>query len=363
MQKLAYSIRNKQYILENTQPKPIEYTPQLYIKLKHWNPPPATNQIEDQLTHFRKMMERAINHSTNNLTHKQKTLLRELKANKDFIILPTDKNLGPAIVNRADYINQAITEHLLTPDYENLNPTTARKKLTETRDLLIQTYNRHKHSLTEAEIQYFSRSFKQQHRTPIFYGLPKVHKKPIKLRPVVSCINSFTSVFSNWLDYRMKQLLHPIPSYIKDSRDLLKELKSLTIPKGAKLFTADATAMYTNITLENGLEALHNLINTNSNLIPPNFPSALFLTTLEIVMSNNIFTFSDTFWRQLHGTAKGTPAAPLYSILSFGHHENTAILPKFTRNLFYYKRFIDDVFGIWVDTPDQSWEMFKTQLN
>jgi len=99
MQKLAYSIRNKQYILENTQPKPIEYTPQLYIKLKHWNPPPATNQIEDQLTHFRKMMERAINHSTNNLTHKQKTLLRELKANKDFIILPTDKNLGPAIIN------------------------------------------------------------------------------------------------------------------------------------------------------------------------------------------------------------------------------------------------------------------------
>jgi hypothetical protein len=245
----------------------------------------------------------------------------------------------------ADYINQAITEHLLTPDYENLNPTTARNKLTETRDLLIQTYNTHKHSLTEAEIQYSSRSFKQQHCTPIFFGLPKVHKKPIKLRPVVSCVNSFTSVFSNWLDYRMKQLLHLIPSYIMDSRDLLKELRSLTIPNCAKLFTTDATAMYTNITLEYGLEAL-------GNLIPPHLPSALFLTTLEIVMSNNIFTFGDTFWRQLHGTAMGTPAAPLYSILSFGHHENTAILPKFTRNLFYYKRFIDDVFGIWVDTPD-----------
>jgi hypothetical protein len=167
MQKLAYSIRNKQYILENTQPKPIEYIPQLYVKLKHWNPPPATNQIEDQLTNFSKLMERAINHSTNkhknipyNLTHNQETILRELKANKDFIILPTDKNLGPAIINRADYINQAINEHLLTPDYENLNPTTAHNKLTETRDLLIQTYNTHKHSLTEAEIQYFSRSFK-----------------------------------------------------------------------------------------------------------------------------------------------------------------------------------------------------------
>ncbi len=40
----------------------------------------------------------------------------------------------------------------------------------------------------------------------------------------------------------------------------------------------------------------------------------------------------------------GTPAAPLYSILSFGFHENTMILPHFPNNLFYYKRFIDDVF-------------------
>jgi hypothetical protein len=161
----------------------------------------------------------------------------------------------------------------------------------------------------------------------------------------------------------MKQLLHLIPSYIKDSRDLLKEIKTLTIQRGAKLFTADATAMYTNITLEYGLEAVRNLLNTNSNLIPSNFPSALFLKTLETVMSNNIFTFGDTFWHQLHGAAMGTPAAPLHSILSFGHHENMAILPNFTRNLFYYIRYIDDVFGIWVGTPDQSWEIFKTQLN
>jgi len=143
MQKLAYSICNKQYILENTQPNSIEYTPQLYVKLKRWNPPPATNQIEDQLTQFGKLMKRAINHSTNkqknipnNLTHNQETTLRELKANKDFIILPTDKNLSPAIINRADYINQGINEHLLTPDYKNLDPITARNKLLDTMDLL-----------------------------------------------------------------------------------------------------------------------------------------------------------------------------------------------------------------------------------
>jgi hypothetical protein len=54
----------------------------------------------------------------------------------------------------------------------------------------------------------------------------------------------------------MKELLHLIPSYIKDSRDLLREITTLTLPKGAGLFIADATAMYTNITLEHELYSL-----------------------------------------------------------------------------------------------------------
>ena len=72
----------------------------------------------------------------------------------------------------------------------------------------------------------------------------------------------------------MKELLHLIPSYIKDSRDLLREITTLTLPKGAGLFIADATAMYTNITLEHELKVLWDILETHSHLIPPKFPSA-----------------------------------------------------------------------------------------
>jgi len=54
-------------------------------------------------------------------------------------------------------------------------------------------------------------------------------------------------------------------------------------------------------------------------------------------MKNNIFTFRDTFWQQLRGTAMGTPATPLYSIKIFGMHENTQILNQFQQNIFFYK--------------------------
>jgi hypothetical protein len=151
MHKLAYSIRNKLYILENTQPKQFEYIPQIYIKLKNWNPPPATNLIEDQSTQFGKLMEEALKaHKENpkripyNLTPNQNTTLRNLITSKDFVILPMDKNLGPAIINRTDYIKQVINQHLFTLAYEQLNLTATKNKLQDTRNLLIHLlYNTH----------------------------------------------------------------------------------------------------------------------------------------------------------------------------------------------------------------------------
>jgi hypothetical protein len=91
-------------------------------------------------------------------------------------------------------------------------------------------------------------------------------------------------------------------------------------------------------------------------------------------MENNIVTFGNTYWLQTQGTAMGTPAAPLYSILTFGYHENTSILTKFKSNLLYYKHNIDDIFGIWIDNtttpanyemdePENPWTKFKENLN
>jgi hypothetical protein len=122
--------------------------------------------------------------------------------------------------------------------------------------------------------------------------------------------------------------------------------------------------MYTNLDTTTGLQALRQLFQTYNNLIPASFPRVLFLTSLEIVMKNNIYTFGDTSWWQLQGTAVGTPAAPLYSILTYGYHENSQILPDvFSQNIVYYKRHIDDIVGIWVDTLPTKWEELKTQLN
>ncbi len=78
----------------------------------------------------------------------------------------------------------------------------------------------------------------------------------------------------------MKELLFLIPLYIKDSKQLIHEIKPLTLPPNVRLFTADATAMYTNIDTNIGIQAFENLFNTYINIIPKTFPREFFLKVL-----------------------------------------------------------------------------------
>jgi len=124
--------------------------------------------------------------------------------------------------------------------------------------------------------------------------------------------------------------------------------------------------MYTNIDTITGVNAVKNFIQVNRENIPHDFPCNLFLQVLVIVMQNNIFSFSNTYWLQISGTAMGTPVACAYATVTVGHYENTTILNEFASQLIYYWRYIDDIIGIWLPPEhDQAttWNRFKETLN
>jgi hypothetical protein len=88
---------------------------------------------------------------------------------------------------------------------------------------LKATMHDNKTHLSDSELTYFKQSLTSHYRIPIFFGLPKVHKTPVSLRPIVSTTNSLLAVFSTWLDFKMKELLPYVKSYIKT---LLQSYKS-----------------------------------------------------------------------------------------------------------------------------------------
>jgi hypothetical protein len=241
-----------------------------------------------------------------NLTTLQTKALNSLAKNKNIIIKATDKNLGLAVMDSDKYTLQILQEHLLTKDYSQLTRETAAHRMEDIKTTLKNLIATQSNTLSRTEITFFKGSLQLQHRLPIFYGLPKVHKDPIALQPVVSTTNSFLAVFSVWLDYKMKDLLPLINSHTKNSTRIIKELEYKKIPANARLFTADTKSMYTNIETDLGINTIKDFLNHNTNNLPVNFPSFLFREILEIFMCNNIFTFRDTYWQQLTGTAMGT---------------------------------------------------------
>jgi hypothetical protein len=90
-----------------------------------------------------------------NLTPTQKKTLNLLKHSKEFVAMPTDKNLGPSIMNCEAYIEQVLNLQL--------SPRTAKHQLNQTKHLLMETFNPHQNSLSQPEIDYFTRSFKNRH--------------------------------------------------------------------------------------------------------------------------------------------------------------------------------------------------------
>ena len=167
------------------------------------------------------------------------------------------------------YTQQVLKEHLLTSTYKQLTETEAKYKMDSIKATLKLLLKENQNLLSKSEWNYFQRSLQQQNRLPIFYGLPKVHKTPVSLRPVVSRINSLLAIFSNWVDYKLKSLLPNLKSFVKDSAEIIRDLKTLSIPREALLFSADATSMYTNIDTTLGVKSIQQFLSDNSDKPPP----------------------------------------------------------------------------------------------
>jgi hypothetical protein len=187
MLKLARSIRTNYFLKQNNLSDGNICEKQIYICNKQWHPPPAPPEIEESLTVFEKLLKKKhLEYTTRNkgfnlinLTPRQRAILNQLRCNENIIIKPTDKNLGPAVMDKKSYIEKILQEHLLTTTYRQLSSTEANDILESTKTTLKDVINSNQDKLSTPESLYFYRAFKGRYRIPLFYGLPKVHKQPI----------------------------------------------------------------------------------------------------------------------------------------------------------------------------------------
>ena len=104
--------------------------------------------------------------------------------------------------------------------------------------------------------------------------------------------------------------------------------------------------MYTNIPTHMALNLIGKYLAQYQRKNNNEYPQDAVRAGLHLIMTMNLFTFGDLTFKQLNGTAMGTPPAPPYATIYYGIHEEK-FQPHHSRWVIYYRRFIDDIIGIW----------------
>ena len=139
--------------------------------------------------------------------------------------------------------------------------------------------------------------------------------------------------------------------------------KGPPLPKNTILVAADIEGAYTNIPHEDGLFVLKDTLNERPN---PNIPSDFITKLMQIILKYNIFKFDGEIYRQLIGTAMGSHPAPNYANIYLAERVDKLILilaekyqARGCGNLIFLKRFLDDLFQIFVGTTKQIHHFFN----
>ncbi|XP_065672126.1 uncharacterized protein LOC136089953 [Hydra vulgaris] len=361
VEKFKRKLRLKMFFKERKEQKRL-----VFYKKSSWTPPETENG--NILEYFGKidrdleeMWNREIPKKRNNLKPEVWQALKNLQNNRDIVIKKTDKGGGFCIMNKITY-EQKVNELLMDRTvYRELQTDQTNKIVRGITDMSKYMLKLHKINEQTAD-------FLLPHepcRPPLFYGLPKIHKPNIPLRPIVSACSGPTDNLSEYLTKFIQPLVESLPAYIKDSIHFLNMLQNIRLQSSEIIFvTADVTSLYTNIPHRDGIDAaLHYLRLIPIQDRPTDCPSPGIIGNLiEEILSNSTFSFGDKHYHQLTGTSMGTRVAPCYANLFMGRLDEQ-ITNQFPNHITFYRRFIDDIFFIFqgpIEVLDQICNYMNT---
>lgn len=256
----------------------------------------------------------------NNLSLELKRAIDSLSSDQSIIIREADKGGAVVLLDREVYISEALRQLDNPMFYQEIqeDPSGNIKKLIQT--VLIEILN---HGYISENVM--KALTKQEYRIPIFYVLPKVHKPgfPPPSRSIISGFDSLLDPLLKYLDHFLQPLVTKIPTYLKDTQDLIRRIEDISIPTGAVLLSLDVAALYTNITHSESYRILAFCLDKRDDPYPP---THFLLEILELILEKNYFKFMDRFFLQIKGVAMGSATAPSIANLFMSAFETEYIL-------------------------------------
>jgi hypothetical protein len=337
-----------------------------YWRPSSWNPPflDQRRDIESTINVLQYSIQPSSHPIPSNINKRDITQYNKLLYDDNTLVILADKNLGYAIVTKSWYIERCL-DHLNSSSYTDVTETyhkgiNGKHIIKHLFDSLTDLVTEYQYQLDSDEIKWILQPPQVQWEPMRFYITAKVHKKPIKGRPIVPSMTWMTFHLSQWLANQLNPLLASTEWVLKDSYDLLASLKQLNdLPDTIRVATADVDALYPSMDINTGLKLIKDFIEELDWENPQK--REFLLKAMEFVLTKGYITFQDQIYQQTNGAAMGSPMIPPYANIFMYQLEKHAV-HKFTNLglLLLYKRFIDDVFIL---TKDSNITELQTELN
>ena len=303
----------------------------------------------------KKALKKALNKKkTFNITKDENQALTELKRDKERVILTADKGVALVVMKKEDYIKKS-EEILNTSTYKKIaeDPTSKQKNKLISILKSIKTEG----GLKEEE---YRKMYPTGAVSPKYYGLPKIHKQGIPLRPIVSSTGTVTYNTSKELANILKPLVGLSSHHVHNTKDFIDHIKEVRLRPEESIISYDVTSLFTSVPIKPVLNIIHQKLTTDQDL--KNRTSMTIqhiIKLLEFCLNSTSFVFQGQYYQQMEGAAMGSPLSPIVANIFMEQFEKEA-LETAPHPPSLWKRFVDDTFVI---IEDQYKDEFFQHLN
>ena len=147
---------------------------------------------------------------------------------------------------------------------------------------------------------------------PRLCGLPKIHKPPVPLRLIVSCIGSTTYPLAKHVAFLPSPLTGKTSTFVQNSQHFVELIKDLNLGPAEAMVSFDIKSLFTNVPVDETLSVIHQLLSEDDLLnVRTTLSDDQVTHLLELCLKNNYFVYQVQYYKQKDGAAMGSPVSPV----------------------------------------------------
>ncbi|XP_067614494.1 uncharacterized protein [Eurosta solidaginis] len=174
---------------------------------------------------------------------------------------------------------------------------------------------------------------------PRIYGLPKVHKENMPLRPICSMLNAPSYNLCKYLTNILKNLTTKSKFNVKSAIEFKDKVNDSCIYDDERLVSFDVVSLFPSIPIDLAIQTI--LTKWKDIKEHTDIPKQLFMEIVKFCISDNrYFKYEEIIYTQLKGLPMGSPASPIVADIIMEE-----ILETVT-NARLLSKYVDDVFAI-----------------